>query len=136
MFDVTQGKEVVVQIRNKIGLLYEISKVISEKGVSVLAIFGGVCGEDCIIRLVTDDNLRAKDVLIKHRYAPEERDVILIRSPHKPGMLERVAEALNDESIDIHHIYCSSFESDKECLIVLHTSADEHAIPALDKVMV
>ncbi|MEN6497276.1 MAG: ACT domain-containing protein [Thermoguttaceae bacterium] len=131
MMEAKQGKEVVVRIRNSIGLLFELTKLLSEKGVGILAVNGMVLGEDCVVRVVTNDNLRAKDALVAANYAPHEENVIVIDLPHKPGMLRRVAEILAQEDIDIHHLYATALEEQDKSLLVFHTSNDHHALTKL-----
>jgi len=131
MIEIKHGKEVVVTLKNDIGVLFEISKLVSEKGVDVVAVNGAVCGEDCTIRLVTDDALRTKDALSDKGYSPREESVILMELPHKSGMLRRVAEVLAGENIDIHHVYATALDNQEKCLVGLHTASDEHAIPKL-----
>jgi hypothetical protein len=67
MFEARQGKEIVVKLRNRVGLLFDISKLISESGVSILAVYSSFSGEESVSRLVTDDNLRVTD------FAPRKR---------------------------------------------------------------
>ena len=121
MFEVLQGKEVVVQAKNAIGLLSDLAKPLAEKGVSLRAMNSEVCENECIVRLVTDDNLRAVDVLNNKGLNPKEEEVILIHMLHKPGMLKRVAEIMDEAKIDIKRIYATALDSDDRCLIVLHT---------------
>ena len=129
------GKEVVVTVKNRIGLLFELSKLLSEKGLSILAVTGSVTGDECVIRLVTDDNLRTRDALADRGFGVDEEDVILLQLPHKPGMLRRLAEALADAKIEIHHLYSTALEQHETCLLVLHTANDDHAIPLLSKMV-
>lgn len=131
MLEARPGKEIVVKIRNNIGLLFEIAKLLSEKGVGILAVNGMVQGEDSVIRVVTSDNLRAKDALTAAHYAPHEENVILMDLPHKPGMLRRVTEVLAKEDIDIHHVYAAALEEQEKSLLVFHTSNDHHALTKL-----
>lgn len=63
---------------NDIEFLWEISKRIAKKGVDILPLSGAVSGKNCILRLVADDNLRAKEdgvtpagSLCANRVAPE-----------------------------------------------------------------
>ncbi len=123
-------------MENKTGLLFELCKLLSEKGLSIRAVIGAVTGKECLIRLVTDDNLRAKDTLAEKGYAPEEQDVILMEVPHKPGMLKRIAEVLAGENIDIHYVYSTALDQHEKCLLVLHTANDEHALPRLNETKV
>jgi hypothetical protein len=133
MFEAKQGKEIVVRDKNRIGVLLDLSKLISQKGIEILAVNGAVLNEDCVIRLVTDDNLRAKEALAGKNYRVHEEDVILLELLHKPGMLRGVAEVLALHDIDIQHVYASALSGQDRCLLVLHTSNDEHVLPRLNK---
>ncbi len=134
MFEATHGKELVVTVKNRTGLLFDPSKLISEKGVGILALNGAVCGDDSVIRLVTDDNLRAREALAAKKYVVHEEDVILMELPHKPGILKRITEALLLEEIDIRLVYATALVGQEACLLVLHTSNDDHALPRLNRV--
>jgi hypothetical protein len=52
---VQPGQEVVVTRRNSVGILFQISTLLSDNEVNILGMSAGVCGEDCLIRLITDD---------------------------------------------------------------------------------
>lgn len=134
MFEAKQGKEIVVKVKNRTGLLFELSKLISETGVGILAVNGAVCGDDCVVRLVTDDNLRASEALAAKNYVVHEEGVILVELLHKPGILKRIAEALVPEEIDIRLVYATALVEQGNCLLVLHTSNDDHALPRLNRI--
>jgi len=123
-----QGKEVMVKMTNRIGVLADMAKILADRGVNLLAIDAYVLAEQAFIRLVTEDNLRALDVLAEHGYRAHEEDVILLTIPHKPGMLHRVSEILAETGIDIHHIYASTTDVGGECCVVLHTANDAQAL--------
>jgi hypothetical protein len=133
-FSVKHGKEVVVRMKNRSGILSEITKLVSEKGVNVLALNGAACGEDSIVRLMTDDNLRAKDVLAAKNFAPQEESVVVLELAHRPGMLRRMAETVAKAGIDIRHIYATAAEEDERCLLVFHSSNDDHALVLLKQI--
>ena len=128
-----QGKEIVVKIRNTVGVLRDLTKIVAEKGVNLLAASAWVEGENGIIHLVTDDALRTKEALEEHRYAPQERDVILVKVYHTPGTLRSVLEDLAAEDIDIHHLYVSADINDRECLVVLSTANNDRAVVLLNE---
>ena len=133
MLQARQGKEVVLTTANKSGLLFELSKFLSEKGIGILGVIGAVSGDECLIRLVTDDNLRTMDALTEIGYSAREEDVILLEVPHKPGMLRHITEVLAKEDLDVHYIYSTALDQYNYCLLVLHTDNDEHALPKLSK---
>ena len=106
----------------------DLAKIVAEKGVNLLAASSWVEGKDGYIRLITDDNLRAKDALEEHKYAPEERDVILVTVGHKPGTLRSVLEELAENDLDIHHLYVTADINDASCLVVLSTANNDRAV--------
>jgi len=122
------GKEVVVKAKNDIGRLFKLSKLLSDKGMNILAVSGAVYGEDCVIRLITDDHLRTMETLAAANYAPHEENVVLVELSHKPGMLKRVTETLAKEGIDIHHVFATALDEHDRSLVVLHSSNDAHAL--------
>ena len=133
-FSVKQRKEVVVRMKNRTGILSEIAKLVSERGANVLALNAAVCGDDCVVRLMTDDNLRAKDVLVARDFAPQEESVIVLELVHRPGMLRRTADILAKAGIDIRHIYATAADEDEKCLLVFHSSSDDHALVLLNEI--
>jgi hypothetical protein len=128
---VRQAQEVVVRMKNDIGILFELSTLISQRGVNILAVSGGVCGEDCLVRLVADDTGRTKEVLVEHGFAPQEESVILVELPHRPGTLTQVTKTLAQGGIDIHHVYAAATQDQDKCLLAFHSSNDEEALVKL-----
>ena len=90
MLNVSQGKEIVLHVKNDMGVLGEIARLVSERGVSIDAVSGTAEGDICTLRLITDDNLRTCDILQEHAYMPVEESVVLLEVPHKPGMLRKM----------------------------------------------
>ena len=101
MLDVEHGKEIVLHVRNDMGILGEVAKLVSERGIGITAVAGNVDGEldVCVLRLITEDNLRTCDILREHGYNPVEESVVLLEAPHKPGMLKKLTKRLGDEEI-------------------------------------
>ena len=128
-----QGKEIVIRTLSEIGLLFDLSKVVAEKGINLLAAHGQVEGKDAVIRLVTDDNRRAMDALRAHNYAPHEEAVVLVAAPNKPGMLRTLTERLAGADIDIHHLSATTGAEADTCLIVLSCSNNDRAMVLLNE---
>ncbi|MGC9451208.1 MAG: hypothetical protein ACP5I4_07135 [Oceanipulchritudo sp.] len=133
MLNVAQGKEIVLHVKNDMGILGEIARLVSERGVSIKAVSGSVEEDICTLRLITDDNLRTCDILHEHAYTPMEEQVVLLEVPHKPGMLKKMTQRLGEEGIDVRHLYATASEKDAHCLIVLRTTNDARAIVALSE---
>ena len=133
MLKARQGKEVVLRTADKIGALAEFSKIVAERGVSILAMCAWVEGAEAVVRLVTDDTLRTLDVLRDNGYQPQEQDVVLVDAAHKPGILRHLTDMLAKENIDLSHLFASATIDQDVCLVVLNSSDNERAIVLLNR---
>ncbi len=133
MFAAKQAKEITLKIGNNIGVLHEVSKIVAEKGVNIIGVNGAVCENVAVLRIATDDNVRAMDELREHRYNPEETSAVFVELPNNPGILRRLADRLARAEIDIRHISATAPLSQEKCLIVLSTSDDQEAVVVLNK---
>ncbi|MBT8042640.1 MAG: ACT domain-containing protein [Pontiella sp.] len=133
MITAKQCKEVSVRVLNDIGILAQLTRVVADKGVNIRAAAAWVEDENKgVIRLVTDDNLRAMDALRAHNYAPEEIDSIEVLMHHSPGMLGSICEKIGSGGINIRYLYASAQVSDEACLAVLATDNNAHALVLLN----
>ena len=126
------GKEVTVRVHNEIGVLAQLSKLIADKGINILALCAWVEGEDAVVRLITNDNLRVTDALRGNHYNPRETGVVLVETAHKPGILRRVTERLCEKSIDLHHIYATAPDDQDQILIAFASANNDQAIVLLN----
>ena len=131
---VERGQEIVVRRKNDVGILFEMSTLLSDRDVNILGVSAAVCGEDCLIRLITDDNRKTKDVLADNNFTPEEENVVLVRLPHRPGTLKQVTKILAQDGIDIRHVYAAADREQDNCLLVFRSSNDEGALANLKEI--
>lgn len=131
MDSVQHAREVVLRVKNDMGILGEISRLIAERGLDIRAVSGSVDESVCTLKIITEDHQRTVDLLREHAYNPVESDVILVELPHKPGMLKKLARRLGSEGIDIRGLYATASAKDSHCLIALHTTHDAKALVAL-----
>jgi hypothetical protein len=132
MLKAKQGKEIVVRMADDIGVLNELSKILAEKGLNILAMSCWVEGDEAVIRLVTDDMLRTGDAIREHGYTMKEGDVVLVDAQHKPGILRHVADTLARHKINLSHLYASATLSQDVCLVVLNSTNNEQAMVLLN----
>jgi hypothetical protein len=128
------GKEVVVSITNRIGILADISKTLADHGINIEAIAGYSTANEAKLMFVTMDNLRASDALIKAGYkGARENPVVIVELEDKPGALRNITTRLAAENIDIRYIYGTACSENCPAKIVLSTSNDEKALLVFKK---
>lgn len=125
------GKEIVVTVANKIGVLADISRILADHGINIEAVAGYAENQNAKITLVTDDNLRAVDALKKNAYkSVAENEVVVLELENKPGALKNITAKLASEGIDIKFIYGTACPSNCPAKIVLSTNDNEKAVVA------
>ena len=128
------GKEIAVTIVNKIGVLADISRLLSETGINIEAVAGYAIDKDAKIMLVTDDNLRSVDALKKAGYGSlKENEVIILELENEPGALKTISTILADNGIDIKQICGTTCTCGCPTKIILSTSNNEKALLAFKK---
>ncbi|MBU1727382.1 MAG: hypothetical protein KJ880_07115 [Candidatus Omnitrophica bacterium] len=128
------GKEIVVTVVNKIGILADISKIVSSHGINIEAVAGYAVNNEAKVMLVTVDNLRATDALKKAGYnSLKENEVIVVDLENKPGALRIVTEQLAVLGIDIKQIYGTVCSAGCPARMVLTTSDNEKVLVAFKK---
>ena len=93
--------EVFVVLEDRPGSIGELCRVLKKKGINILAI--GVFFDTA--RLHVDDTAKAIQVLQEYEYQTEEREVLRVVMPNKPGMLSHLTEKLGKAGINIKYLY-------------------------------
>ena len=128
------GKEIVVTVVNKIGVLADISRILADHGINIEAVAGYAIENTAMIRLVTEDNLRSMDALKKQGYKSiKEKEAVIIELDNKPGALKSITTKLAEQQIDVKQIYGTTCPEGCPAKIVLSSSNNEKALVAFRK---
>lgn len=133
--NVALGKEIVITVTNEIGILADISKILAEHGINVIAVAGyAVEAGNAKIMLVTEDNLRTKDALIKAGYtSTKENEVIIVELENKIGALKYISLKLAEAGVDIKQIYGTTCSCMCAARMIISTNNNEKALIAFKK---
>ena len=127
--DAKLSKEIVITTPNKIGILSDVSKILSDHGINIEGVAGYALGPEAKIMLVVDDGLRAKDALQKGGYkSVKENEVVLVDLENKPGALKVLSAKLVKSAIDIKYTYGTVCSGSCPARLVLATSDNEKAL--------
>ncbi len=100
-----RAKELLFRVQDRPGMLGEIAAALAEKKVNLRAVNAWVEGGEGVIRLVVDKVAVAKKVLASRGWTPEEREVLEVELPDKPGALAAVAGKLGAAGVNITHVF-------------------------------
>jgi hypothetical protein len=128
------GKQIVVTVANKIGILAEMSKLVADHGINIEAVAGYAANDEAKVMLVTADNLRVADALKKAGYnAIKEEEVVIIELENKAGALKNITSVMASQGIDIKQVYGTTCAKDCPAKIILSTSNNDKAVVAFKK---
>ncbi|MEA1871317.1 MAG: ACT domain-containing protein [Candidatus Bipolaricaulota bacterium] len=124
-------RELIIRTDNRIGLLGEIARLLSDMGISIVSISVRTENGTATLHLLTVAHLFARDALRKAGFLVEEREVIVLDLPHHPGFLCKVAEALARKDLDLQELHATVSEGSTKSLVVFTTSHNNKAVQML-----
>ena len=101
-------KQVSVFLENRPGRLAKVLLALAREKINVIALTIMDSHETSVLRLVTSDPAKTREVLRALNASHAETDVLTVELRNQPGALARVCEQLASEHINIDYAYCSS----------------------------
>jgi len=100
-----KAKELKVRVENRPGILGEVASALGEKKVNLRGAHAWAEGSQGFIRLVADKPAAARKILAARGLAAEERDVLEVVLPDRPGALGAAAAKLGRAGVNVEYMY-------------------------------
>lgn len=98
-------KQISVFLENSTGTLAELTQLLGEKGIDLIALSIADTEHYGILRAIVSDTDKAVSELKNAGYTVKLTDVLAVSVPDKPGGLSVVLEALAEENIGVNYVY-------------------------------
>ncbi len=98
-------EQISVFMENKAGRLAQITRVLGDAGVNILALSLADTADFGILRLIVSDNERAQAVLKQAGFTVGRNEVLAVDVPDRPGGLAEFLEILKVNEINIEYMY-------------------------------
>jgi hypothetical protein len=131
MIDAKLQQEIILRSEDRVGILADVTRVLSEMRINILSVRVHATDEDVVVYLLTNSQSYADEALRDAGYALDHRDVVLVTLPHYPGFLRRATDALARRDISIYDLHVSVPEEASEGVVVLTCTNNAHAIQIL-----
>jgi hypothetical protein len=122
-----------VHMENRPGALADLTGVLLDEGVNILAIAVPDTGEFGTVRLLPDDVDAGRAALQDAGRPHTAVDVLAIELPHRPGALGRAARLLADEKITVHYAFCTNLNGLERALCIMRVDDIHKAKRVLDR---
>ena len=114
-------KQVSVFLENKSGRLKEVTEILGNAGINMSAFTIADTSDFGILRIIVSDPDRAREILKKNKFAVQTTDVILIKTPNRPGGLAKMLGFLNEGNVFIEYMYAFSNSDDTAVIVIRPT---------------
>lgn len=123
-------KQISVFVENKSGRLAEVSKILGNNEIDLIALSISDTTDFGILRLIVNMPEKAEEVLNKNGFTINSTEVIAISVIDKPGSLAEVLSILATESIGIQYMYAVGKDT-KGAVVILKGDKIDQAINIL-----
>jgi hypothetical protein len=127
-----KSKQLNFSMRNRVGLLSEISAAIADAKVGMNAVCAYGMEGKAYFMIITDGNAKAKKALGALGADVTEDDVISVEMSNKTGELKKVAKKIADAGVNIYYMYGTA-GTGKSSVCVFATADNNKAIRAINK---
>ncbi len=119
-------------MKDRPGLLAEVTKALAGAKVNITAICAYSWDDVAYFDMTTDSNAKAKKALAALKLKAGEGDVIAVEMANRVGELQKVAKVLSESGINITYIYATTSSGNRSTAI-FSTSDNRKALRLINK---
>jgi hypothetical protein len=124
-------RQISVFLENRPGRLSGLCRTLAEAGVNLSTLTLSDNGEFGLLRLLTPDVDRAKQVIEQAGYAATTTEVVALQVPDRPGGLASVLAALEAPGISVEYMYAFAERPGREAVMVFRFDDMDRALAVL-----
>jgi hypothetical protein len=120
-----KAKQVSVFLENKSGRLNEVAQILGEAGINISAFTVADTSDFGVLRLIVSEPDKACEVLKANHFSVRTTDVVLVKSPNRPGALSHLLKILNAGGVFIEYLYAFSMNEDMAVFVIRPTNLEK-----------
>jgi hypothetical protein len=125
-------KQFSVFAENRMGRLYDLTALLKEHNVHVMAITVLDTTDSAIVRFIVDDPEKARELMISNDFPYVECQVLAVEI-NDESQLKGVLAALVEAEINIHYIYSFIKRPEGRCALAINAEDDDVAAQSLNQ---
>jgi hypothetical protein len=126
-------EQISVFLENKPGALAEVTRILGETGVNIRALSLADTKDFGILRLIVNDNEKAKEVLVQKGLTVRKTEVVAVEVPDRPGGLAEIMKVLAEARINVEYLYAFVQQSGENAIIIFRFDETDRAIAVLSE---
>ncbi len=125
------AKQVSVFVENTTGRLSDLTGVLAENGIDIIACTIADTVDFGILRFIVEDPEKAVLILKEHGFTASITEVVAVNIEDKPGGLDKVLKKFADAGIGVDYIYSTVRSAEGEAIIIMKVADPKKAMEAL-----
>jgi hypothetical protein len=124
-------EQISIFLENKSGRLADVARVLATAGVNIRALSLADTADFGILRLIVDQNDRAKHALKENGFTVGKTEVIAVEVPDRPGGLAQILRTLDAAGINVEYMYAFVQRSGDNAILIFRFDELDAAIRTL-----
>jgi hypothetical protein len=106
-------------LNNAVGRVTEVTTILGKAGVNLKAFTLSESSDFGILRLITEDNEKAAEILLENHFAVNRTKVVYLELGDTPGALSECIQKVSDAGVSIEYMY--AFSTGNAASVVIRT---------------
>ena len=119
-------------LENKAGRLAEVTSILEETGINIMALSLADTSEFGILRLIVNDYEKAQAALKSKGFTVGRTGVVAVEVSHQPGGLNKILQLLEQKNINIEYMYGFPYQG-AAAIIIFRFDRSEAAVEVLQE---
>jgi len=124
-------QQLSVFLENKSGRLAEVLELLGKNEVSIKALSVADTAEYGIVRIITPEPVKVRDMLKQNAFTCNVTDVVSIVTPNEAKHYAKIVKILSNQKISIEYTY--AFSNGDKTMIILRCDDSNKAVEELKK---
>jgi hypothetical protein len=124
-------EQISVFLENKAGRLADVTRILAEANVNIRALSLADTSDFGILRLIVNDNNKAKEELKKAGFTVGKTDVVAVEVEDQPGGLSYILRILHKANVNVEYMYAFVQQSGANAVLIFRFDNLEEAIRIL-----
>jgi len=131
MEGIMKVEQISIFLENKPGALAEVTRILGDSGINIRALSLADTKDFGILRLIVNDNDRARQVLGQKGFTVRKTEVVAVEVPDRPGGLADILKSLADAGVNVEYLYAFVQRSGQNAIIIFRFDETDRAISVL-----
>jgi hypothetical protein len=124
-------EQISVFLENKAGRLADVTRILAEANINIRALSLADTSDFGILRLIVNDNDKAKEELKKAGFTVGKTDVVAVEVEDQPGGLSYILRILHKANVNVEYMYAFVQQSGANAVLIFRFDNLDEAIRIL-----